>query len=1015
MQSFYRSYRKPLSFILFLLLAGGAFTYTQLQKSLFPNITFPKIKIIADNGEQPVDKMMVTVTRPLEEAIKQIPDIKLIRDVTSRGSSEFSAYLQWNADVYRSQQLIESRINQIRNELPPSTQLTIERMNPSILPVMGLMLQGENNNLIDLKMVAKYTVKPFLSQLDGVSKIQIQGGKEKEFWVVLNADAMSRLGITPGQIQSAVTGTGFLESSGFATGYRRMYLTVTDAGVYSVDDIRQIVLSNDGKRTVHLSDVANIRVNKQIQYVKVNTNGREGVLANVIKQQDNNLLDLSGEINQKLPDLQKLLPAGVTLNKYYDQADFVGKSIRSVIDAIWIGLLFAILITVLFLRSLRSSLTLLLVIPTTLGVSLVGVHLFGYTLNLMTLGAIAAGIGLIIDDAIVVIEQIHRTWEEHPGESTIHHVRHALNYLLPALVGSSLSTIVIFFPFSLMSGVAGAYFKVLANTMIITLVCSFLVVWILLPIAYLLFSGKNTKSSPTEHKVETAKWSRFVIRHPVITFGIMALLIGGSAWAIPNLPTGFLPEMDEGTIILDYRSPAGTSLQETDAMLSRVDHIIDANEQVANYSRRTGTELGFFITEPNSGDYLIQLKEGHSKTTDEVINEIRASVEQQVPALQAEFGQVISDMLGDLMSSKEPIEIKIFGNDPGRLQTLAKSVADQVNNVRGTADVFDGITIAGPSISIDPDETKLNYYQISAADLKQQLQTQIEGIAIGGVLEKQQMTPLRMVYPDHLRRNIDQIRQAQIVLPTGIRKPLSALASVTINRGSAEVERENLQLMIPVTARLENRDLGSTVSDIQQAIRSNISLPRGYRVEYGGAYAEQQQSFRELLIVLLSAALLVFLVILFLFRQIGASLIIFLTSVLGTGGSIAALYVTGTPLNVGSYTGIIMIVGIIAENAIFTYYQFQQAYEEQHMDLNDAITYSISLRLRPKLMTASAAITALMPLALAIGVGAQLHQPLAIAVIGGLIAALPLLLVVLPTLIRLLFTFTGSKSIGEQT
>jgi CzcA family heavy metal efflux pump len=1008
MEFFYQKFKKPLFIILLLLLGGGIVTYLNLQKSLFPNITFPKIKIIADNGEQPVDKMMVTVTRPLEAAIKQIPDIKLIRDVTSRGSSEFSAFLKWDADIYRSQQLIESRINQIRNALPPGVQITIERMNPSILPVMGLMLQGEGKDLITLKKIAKFTIKPFLSQLDGVSKIQIQGGKEKEYRVVLNHNKMSRLGINPSKVQSAIASTGFLNSNGFATGYRRMYLTISDAGAHSLDEIENIVISNNRKRVIHLSDVAQVRINRQIQYVKVNTNGREGVLANVIKQPNKNLLDLSSEINRKLPELQKLLPAGVRLEKYYDQADFVGKSIRSVIDAIWIGLVFAIIITILFLRSFRSSITILIVIPTTLALSLVVIKLVGYTLNLMTLGAIAAGIGLIIDDAIVVIEQMHRLWEEYPNEDTLFHIHQAIKYLLPALVGSSLSTIVIFFPFSLMSGVAGAYFKVLADTMIIILGSSFLVVWILLPVVYILFSGKRSSDSPTEHKTNVSAWSRFFISHPSITFGILLFLIGGTYWAIPRLRSGFLPQMDEGTIILDYNSPPGTSLTETNRMLSKVDTLISQNPEVANYSRRTGTELGFFITEPNSGDYLIQLVEGHHYSTDEVINQIRTRVEQQVPALQVEFGQVINDMLGDLMSSKEPIELKVFGDDPVRLQELARQIAKQVEHVRGTADVFNGIVIAGPSISVDPKESELHFYDLTAHELWSQLKLKIQGLDVGGVLEKQQVVPIRMISDDHIRKNINQIKNTSIILPDGKRKQLDQVATVHVKRGSAEINRENLQAMIPVTARLENRDLGSAVAAIKKAISQNISLPHGYRIAYGGAYSEQQQSFQELLLVLLSASLLVFLVILFLFREIGASLVIFFTSILGISGSVLMLYITGTPLNVGSYTGIIMIVGIIAENAIFTYYQFHQALEEDEMNVTDAINYAISLRLRPKLMTATAAITALLPLALAIGVGAQLHQPLAIAVIGGLLVALPLLLIVLPTLIHLLFKATGN-------
>ena len=1005
--SFYEPYKKPISYILLVILFGSAFTYPLVKKSLFPEITFPKIKIIADNGDQPVEKMMVTVTKPLEEAIKKIPDIQKIRNITSRGSSEISAFLSWDADIYTSQQLIESRINQIRNQLPPTTQLTIERMNPSILPVMGFMLEGKDMSLIELKKIAKYQVKPFLSQLEGISQIQVQGGKEKEYWVTLQANAMTHLGITPMEVQTAISNTGFLESNGFATDYHRMYLTVTDAAVYTINEMNDIVIRNDGNRIVRLSDIASISVERQIEYVKINTNGKEGVLVNVVKQPNKNLINLSDEVKSKVSELQNLLPKGVHLTNYYDQSAFVGESIRSVIDAIWIGLLLAIIITILFLQSFRSSFTILITIPATLSLSLISLHYFGYTLNLMTLGAVAAGIGLIIDDAIIVVEQIHRVWEEFPKEKPKEHIRQAFKYLFPAMVGSSVSTIVIFFPFSLMSGVAGAFFKVLADTMIITLVSSFFVVWLILPVIYLLIAGNTHKETRTTHQTKPAKWSAFFLRYSSFSFVFILIIVVSSYLVIPYLPTGFLPEMDEGSIVLDYSSPSGSSLEETNRMLNVVDKIVREHPQVENYSRRTGTQMGFFITEPNRGDYLIQLKKGHSKTTQDVTNDIRIAVEQQVPALQVDFGQVINDMLGDLMSSVQPIEIKIFGNNPTLLKSYAERITELVKKVPGTADVFDGIVIAGPSITIDPDEQALSYYQITPSDLWLQLQTQIQGVPIAAILESEQLTPMRMIYPENLQTNISKIDKAQIILPNGITKPLSDFASIQINEGSAEIERENLQPLIAITSRLDNRDLGSTVSEIKTTINKQISLPKGYRIEYGGAYAEQQQSFKELLLVLFTSSILVFTVILFLFKDLGASIVIFLTSILGVTGSILALYFTNTPLNVGSYTGIIMIVGIIAENAIFTYYQFKHALEESQLSLEEAIIYSISLRLRPKLMTATAAITALMPLALALGAGAQLHQPLAIAVIGGLVIALPLLLVVLPSFIKILYKVNG--------
>jgi len=1002
-EHFYTRYQKPLTYIILLVLIGGVFSYISLHKSLFPEITFPKIKIIADNGEQPVDKMMVTVTKPLEEAIKQVPGTKLIRSNTSRGSCEISVFLDWNADIYRSQQLLESRINQIRNDLPASTQFTIERMNPSILPVMGFMLEGSNKNLIELKMIAEYTIKPFLSQLNGVAKIQIQGGKDKEFWLKLNQTAMNRLGVTPAMIRDALSNTDFIEASGYGSDYRRMYLTLVDPSVSNQNELGNLVVENRGNRSVKLHDIADIEIHQRIKYVKINTNGHEGVLVNVIKHPNKNLLDISQEVKAQVKHLNTLLPKGVHLTVYYDQADFVGASIHSVIDAIWIGLLFAIVITVLFLRSFRSSLTMLAVIPTTLGLSLVTLYVLGYSLNLMTLGAIAAALGLIIDDAIVVVEQIHRTWEKFPDESAWVHIKKSMRYLLPALVGSSLSTIVIFFPFSLMSGVAGAYFKVLAYTMIITLVCSFFVVWVGLPVFYLLFASKKTSKSRTEHTTETPKWSDFLIHHPSLTFILIALLVVGAYVVIPRLQTGFLPQMDEGTIVLDYKTPPGTSLRETDQILQRVDAIVNSTPEVSAYSRRTGTQLGFFITEPNNGDYLIQLKNNRSKSTEEVISSLRTRIEQQIPAIRVDFGQVIGDMLGDLMSTAQPIEIKIFGSDPTVLQNYASKVAGLVEGVRGTADVFDGVVIAGPSISIYPKEDVLSSYSMTPNDLWFQLHTQIQGDAVASILERQQLTTVRMIYPAQLRDNIHQLKQTSIFLPDGEQKPLSDFADIRSNPGSAEIIREDLQPMADITARLENRDLGSTVAAIKQAVNGHIYLPKGYHITYGGAYAQQQQSFKELLMILISSSILVLTIVLFMFREIRATLIVFLTSILGVSGSVLALYITGTPLNVGSYTGVIMIVGIIAENAIFTYYRYRNARETEQMSLTDAINHAISLRFRPNMMTVTAAVTALLPLAFAIGVGAQLHQPLAIAVIGGFIVALPLLLMVLPTLIRLFY------------
>jgi len=417
--------------------------------------------------------------------------------------------------------------------------------------------------------------------------------------------------------------------------------------------------------------------------------------------------------------------------------------------------------------------------------------------------------------------------------------------------------------------------------------------------------------------------------------------------------------------------------------------------------------MGFFITEPNRGDYLIELKKDRKNTTEEVITQIRQKIEASQPALKIDFGQVITDMLGDLMSSVQPIEIKIFGENKQKLQELSRQVSALVTGVQGTADVFDGIVIAGPSVSIRPNNGRLAQYGLTPADFQFQFQTALQGNEVGNLFDKEQLSTIRMLYPGSQKFGVSNISEINMFLPDGRRIPITQLADVTVKPGDAEIERENLQSMGVVTARLENRDLGSVIKDIQKSIAGKITLPQGYHIQFGGAYAEQQQSFKELLMILVASSLLVFGVILFLFKEFKIAFLILLLAVVGISGSYLALFIIGIPLNVGSYTGLIMIVGIIGENAIFTFLQFRESLHEKSVD--EAITFAVSTRLRPNLMTALGAIIALMPLALGIGAGAQLHQPLAIAVIGGFLVALPLLLIVLPSGIRLLYRSKSNR------
>ncbi|MEO6347877.1 MAG: efflux RND transporter permease subunit [Aquaticitalea sp.] len=989
-------YKFPILAIAFLLLAGGFFTYQNLKTGLFPDITFPKIKVIADAGQQPVDKMMTTVTVPLENIIRRTEGLQYIQSTTSRGSCEISVFLDWNMDINLAKSQIESFLNQAQGQILPDTNISVEKMNPSILPVMGYSLEGDLSQ-VDLKKIAKYQIKPYLAATSGVSDIVVIGGKDKEYQVVLKPKIISALGISIDTIQTAIKNSNILQSNGYLADYNRLYLTLTDNAIDNIGDLEDLVIVNSPNRLIRLKDLADIQVAEVKEYVKIIANGKNVPLIAIIKQPNANLIEVSQSVEQKVAELSKTLPKDVKIVPFYNQANFVNKSVTSIKDVLWIGLVLSLIVVILFLRSFSASMVVVLTIPVSLSLTLIVLDAIGYTFNIMTLGAIAAAIGLMIDDVVIIIEQIHKIREEHPEKSIYYCAKEAIVHLLPAMIGSSLSTLVIFVPFVLMTGVAGAYFQVMAYSMIIALASSFVVTWLIVPVLYVLFSKEKPLKS--KHTANT-KWIHNILTKPLIpiVFIIGCILI---FVLIPsNLPSGFLPEMDEGSIILDFDSPPGTTLEETDRLLSIVNNVLDEQPEVEAYSGRLGTQLGFFITEPSRGDYLIKLKDKRSKTTEEVSDEIRQKVEAAAPQLIVDFGQVIGDMLGDLMSSVQPIEIKIFGDDIQKLQDISRKVASEIETVDGTADVFDGITIAGPEISIQPNVPVLAQMGLSPSDFQLQLQTQLEGVVVSTMIDKEQIVDIRLIYPNANNTSVHDLQNTTIQLPNGSVVPIETVANIKIGKGVAKINRENQKPMGVVTARLNNRDLGSTLTDIKAQLSKNLSLPSGYHIVYAGLYKEQQQAFNELLMILISAILLVFIVILFLFKKIKIALAIISIAILGVAGCFLSLYITGTPLNIGSYTGIIMIVGIIGENAIFTYRQYQDS--DETLSHLEKIEFSIAARLRPKLMTAFAAIMALTPLAFGIGAGAQLHQPLAIAVIGGLVFALPLLLIVLPSIMKLI-------------
>ncbi len=1024
--NYFQLFSKPIIFIALVLVAAGVFSYTRMQTALFPEVTFPKITLIADNGQQPIDRMMITVTKPLESAVKRVKGVTIVKSSTSRGSCVIEVYFNWEIDIYNAKTQIESRINEIKNMLPNGVTISTEAMNQSLFPVYGYTLESKTTGLIGLKDNANLLVRPIFSQVAGISNVVVRGGKVKEYVVIPDPIKMSSLGITPNTLITVFNNTNFVEANGNLADFRRLYLTLTETRVNDIEALKDVIIKNDGSRIIKLKDIAVVDLQEQKEFVIVNANGNDAVLIDLVKQQGVNLIDFANNVKNKAEEIKNILPPGIELKPYYDQSAFVGDSIHSVSKTIYEGLLLAILVMIIFLRSWRASLVVLLTIPVTIAFSIVLLYAFGLTINIMSLGGIAAAIGLIIDDAIVIIEQIYRTHEEHPEKNNYTIVKEAIKDLFPAMIGSSLSTIVIFIPFRMMSGLAGSFFRELSDTMQIVLVCSFLVTWFVLPVLHLAIGFQHSKKvhKPSVKDANKLRLLTWFFNKPIFAIAFVVVLAGGSYFVSNKLETGFLPDLDEGTIVLDYYSPSGTSLEETDRMLKEVEQILIHHPEVETYSRRTGMGMAFRTRQQNYGDYSIQLKRSRTHKTVDVIDDLRNKIEASQPTLHVSFGQRISDLLGDLMSTPSPIEIKIFGDNQQKLEALAKQAEAILNRTTGIADVENGLVLAGPSIVFNPNVQKLAQFNISLTDFKTQLAAytggvplginangpvlnpaqlaMAGGVQVGNIQDGEQMRRILMRFTNFDDNSLDKIKSQLIFLPDGTTKPVSFFCDVQIISGETELKREDLKSDVVLTARLNNRDLGSAIKEIQQKFSRDLPLPQGYTVAYGGAYSEQQNSFKELLLILISASKLVFAVLLILFRHWLISITILFISVMGISGCMLALYFTGIPLNVGSYTGIIMIVGIIAENAIFTVNQFF-ANLKAGGNVDDSIKYAIALRIRPKLMTAIGAILALMPLALGIGLGAQMQQPLAIAVIGGFVAGIPLLLFVFPTFIRIIY------------
>jgi len=1002
---------KALTFTIAVFAIAGVAMMLHLPISLFPDVTFPRIVILADNGEQPADRMMVEVTKPLEEVSTAVPGVRYVRSITSRGSSEISIGFDWGIDVQQTLGLLQGRIANIRNALPATASIQSEQMTVAVFPIAGYSLTSDSLSLVQLRDIALYQIRPALLRVTGVAQVEVTGGDAREFLVKVSPEKLAAYRLTIQQISDAVQSTNFLSSTGFLNDNYRMYLSLVSGLLKTPDDVSHIIVAVRNGVPVHISDIATVEPSVADRYIRTTAHGRDAVLISILKQPTGSTVRIGSDINEAIKKLS--LSGAVHFENFYDQGDFISTSIAGVRDSMLIGIALAMIIVLLFLRSWRLTLIVLLVVPTTIAVTFLCLGALGKTINIMTLGGIAAAVGLIIDDSIVIIEYIFTRFAqlnraEHKSSEYAHAADEGIRSLMPAIIGSTASTIVIHIPLAFLGGVTGAFFASLSITMVCALTISFLLSITLAPLmASALLREKDIEREIThEHRVSRTirayeKILRFSLRSRVILIPIVIAILLLAYSIYLQLGSSFMPEMDEGTFVLDYISPSGTSLSESNRMLMHVEDILQSVPEVESYSRRTGTQLGFFITEPNTGDYTVKLKSRRSRSIEEVISEVREKVHTTVPSLEVDFFQLMMDVIGDLTYSPSPVEIKIFGENAEMLRAKAKEIKSLIERVPGVVDVFDGIVISGPSLVIHVNSEKAALAGFTPQDVHAQVKNIMEGRVDTKIQKGEKLIGIHIRFPEEYRQSINRIENLSLITSNGDLIPLKTIASIERIAGEAEIKRDQLQQLVAVTARTSGRDLGSTMSDIKKLLRTKIRPSPGVTIEYGGMYQTQQESFTGLLLVALAALLLVVIVLLFEFGEFAIPVAIFIINAMSLIGVFGALWLTGVTLNVSSLVGVILIIGIVAENAIFVFHMVKQ-YQREGLSLDEALTKALKVRSRPIVMTTLAAVLALLPLALGVGAGAQMQQPLAMAVIGGFSVSSLLLFFLLPPLYRLL-------------
>jgi multidrug efflux pump subunit AcrB len=999
--AFASRHARSIVFLIIALIAGGIFATLSLPVSLFPHVNFPRIRVDLDAGDRPAERMEFQVTRPVELALRGIPGVRDVESTTSRGSAEVAITFDWGQDMTAAYLQAQAELNRVLVSLPQGTSFQVRRMDPTVFPVIAYSLTSPTRPITELHTLAQFSMVPVLSKVGGVAKVGVDGPGQSEIHVVLSPAQLAAHHLALSDVTTALASANVLSAVGHLQEHDKLYLVIANVALANLDDIKAIPLNAGAGGVLTLGDVADVRIATVPQAIRATADGRDCVLINVYQQPAGNTVQIATDIRQTLATLKTSLPADVTLTKWYDQSDLITQSATGVRDAVLIGVALAALVLLLFLRDWRMTLIAALAVPIVLAITALLLYILGQSFNIMTLGGMAAAVGLIIDDAIVMSEHIARRLHAPHASCTLpangdRVVAAATEFTTP-LLGSSLSTIIIHIPPVFLIGVFGAFFAALSLAMASSLIISFFVALLLIPVlaARLLKVDRIKKEGRFALAVDRGyiRLMRGILGTPWIALLIALPLLAAGYIAYTRVPSGLIPSVDEGGFVIDYVGPPGASLPEMDRLLHKVESILQKLPEVQAYSRRTGFSLGGDISETNNGDFFVRLKPLPRRSLDDVMDDVRTQVAADVPGLEIEPAKLMEDLLGDLTGKPQPVVVNLFSDDETRLVDLAPKIAALLARVPGLSSIENGVIPAGDALQVRVDRTKAALEGFDAETLTQSLSDAVGGTIATQIQQDQLTLGVRVWTPLADRKTSDELAQLPLRAPDGHLVPLGRVAHLEIVAGQPEINRLDLQRVVSITAR-SDRDLGSTIRDVQAILNRPGIIPLGFRYTLGGQYQEQREAFLGTTRVIIAGVILVFILLLALYENIRVALAILLTTALAIAAVLVGLRCTGTELNISSMMGLVMIVGNVTEVAIFYFSEYASLPRTDPR--HDRLIAAGSHRLRAIVMTTLAAILALLPLALNWGHGGEMLKPLAIAIIVGLAVQLPLVLIGLP-------------------